>query len=96
MVRLLTDRLGLKPLEVTELEAFDWPGRASHFPEGPAWIPWASREVQLPSQELPQRYFMSVFDLSEWSAADVDPTEDGELEDGSLEDGASSVNDGSE
>ena len=74
VVRLLTERLEMEPVEVTELEAFDWPGRASHFPEGPAWIPWASREVQLPSQEMPQRYFMSVFDLSEWSAVETAET----------------------
>jgi hypothetical protein len=67
VVRLLTDKLGVEPTETLELEAFDWPGRERQFPEGPAWIPWASREVQLPTQEMPRRYFMAVFDLSTWT-----------------------------
>ena len=67
VVRVLTDKLRLKPVETVELEAFNWPGRATQFPEGPAWIPWASREVQLPTQEMPRRYFMAVFDLDQWS-----------------------------
>ena len=67
VVRVLTDKLGIEPTETVELEAFDWPGRERQFPQGPAWIPWASREVQLPTQEMPRRYFMAVFDLSEWA-----------------------------
>lgn len=66
VVRLLSDKLHVEPTETVELEAFDWPGRERQFPEGPAWIPWASREVQLPTQEMPRRYFMAVFDLSTW------------------------------
>ncbi len=69
VVRVLTDKLGVEPTETLELEAFDWPGRERQFPEGPAWIPWASREVQLPTREMPRRYFMAVFDLSTWQQA---------------------------
>ena len=71
VVRVLTEKLGVEPTETVELEAFDWPGRERQFPEGPAWIPWASREVQLPIQEMPRRYFMAVFDLSDWQPAAV-------------------------
>ena len=76
VVRLLTDRLGVQPEEVTELKAFDWPGRANQFPEGPAWIPWASREVQLPTERMPQHYFMSIFDLTQWAPANPTATDD--------------------
>ena len=75
VVRVLTDKLGVEPTETVELEAFDWPGRERQFPEGPAWIPWASREVQLPTQEMPRRYFMAVFDLSQWSAPSIGSAE---------------------
>ena len=40
-----------------------------HFPVGPAWIPWASQEVQKPIQDMPDRYFMAIFDLYEWKDA---------------------------
>ncbi len=69
VVRELTERFGVAPLETVEQEAFEWPGKARSFPVGPAWIPWASREVQLPTQEMPRRYFMAVFDLNDWAAA---------------------------
>lgn len=82
VVRLLTEQLGVQPTEMVELEAFDWPGRAGRFPDGPAWIPWASREVQLPTQEMPRRYFMSVFDLHQriQSADPTKPAEEGASE----------------
>ena len=51
--------------EHTEQSAFEWPGKRRHFPVGPAWIPWASQEVSLPTPDLPSRYFMAVFDLGE-------------------------------
>ena len=53
---------------VSEQEAFDWPGRDSQFPVGPAWIPWASQEVQKPVQDMPKKYVMAVFDLHQWKA----------------------------
>jgi hypothetical protein len=65
-VRRLTQRLGIEPVEIVEQEAFTWPGRDLQFPKGPAWIPWASQEVQLPVPEVPRRYFMSIYDLSTW------------------------------
>jgi hypothetical protein len=74
-VRVLTEKLELEPTETLELEAFDWPGRERQFPEGPAWIPWASREVQLPTPEMPRRYFMAVFDLSDWQPPASSPSE---------------------
>ena len=66
-VRLLTERLGVVPDEQVEQEAFDWPGK--DVPAGPAWVPWASQEVPLPTQDMPSRYFMSVFDLEAWRQA---------------------------
>lgn len=84
-VRLVSERLGLAPRELTEHEAYDWPGKEASFAEGPAWIPWSSREVHLPVERMPGSYFMSVFDLQEWrdqrgaapEAADVAPSDDG-------------------
>ncbi len=67
VVRALTERFGVAPVETVEQEAFEWPGKARMFPVGPAWIPWASREVQLPTPEMPRRYFMAVFDLAGWA-----------------------------
>ena len=67
VVRALAERLGQEPVELTEHEAFDWPGKERQFPAGPAWIPWSSREVHLPSERMPSRYFMAVFDLQTWA-----------------------------
>ncbi len=64
-VRKVSERLGLEPLLLTEQAAFEWPGKRRDFPVGPAWIPWASQEVPLPTPEMPSRYFMAVFDLGE-------------------------------
>jgi len=75
VVRVLAEKLKIEPTETLELEAFDWPGRERQFPEGPAWIPWASREVQLPTPEMPRRYFMAVFDLSDWQPPAPSPSE---------------------
>jgi hypothetical protein len=38
---------------------------------GPAWIPWASQEVQKPVQDMPTQYEMAIFDLYQWK----NPTE---------------------
>ena len=51
---------------IVEQQAFNWPGKRRNFPVGPAWIPWASQEVQKPIQDMPDRYFMAIFDLYEW------------------------------
>ena len=67
VVRNLTDVLGLEPDKVIEQEAFEWPGKTEQFPVGPAWIPWASQEVQKPVQDMPRRYEMAIFDLSQWN-----------------------------
>jgi len=66
LVRKLEELLGVTPKEIVEQKAFDWPGKRRHFPVGPAWIPWASQEVQKPIQDMPDRYFMAIFDLYEW------------------------------
>ena len=69
IVRKLEERLGIEAKELIEQQAFDWPGKRRHFPVGPAWIPWASQEVQKPIQDMPDRYFMAIFDLYEWKEA---------------------------
>lgn len=66
VVRNLSEVLDVEPEKVIEQEAFEWPGKAEQFPVGPAWIPWASQEVQKPVQDMPRRYEMAIFDLAEW------------------------------
>jgi len=66
VVKALAVRLGVEPVEMTEISAFDWPGKRRNFPVGPAWVPWASQEVQLPTEQMPVRYQMAVFDLEKW------------------------------
>jgi hypothetical protein len=61
-----SDEQGSAMYIVTEQESFDWPGRDSQFPVGPACIPWASQEVQKPVQDMPKKYYMAVFDLYKW------------------------------
>jgi len=68
ILRRLEHKLGLEALKIVEQEAFEWPGKQEQFPVGPAWIPWASQEVQKPVQDMPRKYEMAVFDLREWSA----------------------------
>ena len=51
-----SETLGLNYEEVVEQESFCWPGKTSQFPVGPAWIPWASQEVQRPVQDMPSSY----------------------------------------
>ena len=72
VVDRLSAVLGIAPTEMVEQQAFDWPGKARSFPAGPAWLPWASQEVQLPIPQLPRRYFMSVFDLEGWTAGSAE------------------------
>ncbi|MFT5679847.1 MAG: hypothetical protein ACI8RZ_000752 [Myxococcota bacterium] len=72
VVRRLSERLGIDPEQHTEQVAFEWPGKRRHFPVGPAWIPWASQEVSLPTPDLPSRYLMAVFDLGERHQPEVD------------------------
>ena len=69
IVRKLEERLGIEAKQLIEQQAFDWPGKRRNFPVGPAWIPWASQEVQKPIQDMPDRYFMAIFDLYEWKEA---------------------------
>ena len=66
VVRNLESTLGLEATKVIEQEAFEWPGKTEQFPVGPAWIPWASQEVQKPVQDMPRLYEMAIFDLREW------------------------------
>ena len=63
VVRKLQETLGIEPERIIEQEAHDWPGKSKNFPVGPAWIPWASQEVQKPTQDMPTKYEMAVFDL---------------------------------
>ena len=67
IVRRLSEKLGMEPERIIEQEAFEWPGKRRHFAVGPAWIPWASQEVQKPVQDMPMRYEMAIFDLYEWN-----------------------------
>ncbi len=66
VLRQLTEKLGIEALELVEQEAFEWPGKSRNFPVGPAWVPWASQEVQKPIQDMPDKYLMAVFDLYSW------------------------------
>ena len=66
VVRRLSERFNLEPKREIEQEAFEWPGKTRHFAVGPAWIPWASQEVQKPVQDMPRRYEMAIFDLHQW------------------------------
>ncbi len=64
VVRALAERLGIEPARHVDQEARDWPGRRRSFPVNGAWVPWASQEVQLPAEEMPDRFGMAVFDLA--------------------------------
>ncbi len=63
-VQRLAAGLGLKPDEVVEHAWVDYPGNQYNVPGGPVYIPWTAEEVALPYQEMPRRYYMSIFDLS--------------------------------
>lgn len=64
VVRQLALLLEQEPEEHVELQWFDYPGNAYTVPDGPVYVPWSSQEVNLPDREMPERYFMAVFDLS--------------------------------
>ena len=70
IVRRLEERLEVPPERIIEQEAFEWPGKREQYPVGPAWIPWASQEVQKRVEDMPQRYEMAIFDLANWSTED--------------------------
>ena len=72
VVRRLSETLEINYEEVVEQESFEWPGKTSQFPVGPAWIPWASQEVQRPVQDMPSSYFMAIFDLQDLKNDDID------------------------
>ncbi len=74
VVKELERVLGIEATEHLEQRAFDWPGKERSFPAGPAWVPWGSQEVQLPTEEMPDRYVMAVFDLEEWTPRPDDGT----------------------
>ena len=69
VLRRLEEKLGITAERTIEQEAFEWPGRREQFPVGPAWIPWASQEVQKPVQDMPRKYEMAIFDLSTWEVS---------------------------
>ena len=56
--------LGVSPREVVEHRWRDYPGNEYTVPDGPVYVPWASQEVNRPDQEMPNRYFMAIFDLT--------------------------------
>lgn len=64
VVRRLEQKLELPPTELVEMAWFDYPGNEFKVPDGPVYVPWSSHEVSLPDQEMPNRYFMAVFDLA--------------------------------
>ena len=80
VVRRLSMVLGMYPEEVTELEWVDYPGNPYALPDsskaalgfgssalrldGPLRVAWSSYEIVLPDEQMPSRFFMSVFDLS--------------------------------
>lgn len=72
-VRKLEEHLGIEALEEVEIASFDWPGKQRYFPAGPAWVPWASHEVSMPTPDMPSQYFMSIFDLGEPSIPPEEP-----------------------
>ena len=62
VVRRLSGVLGVFPEEVVELQYVDYPGNPYHD-WGPVRVPWSSYEVVLPDRQMPNRFFMSIFDL---------------------------------
>ncbi len=62
-VRKMAYWLNQEPIEVVEHKWFDYPGNQFDVPNGPVYIPWASTEVNLPDSDMPNRYFMAIFDL---------------------------------
>ena len=66
VVRRFEEFLNIESEQHIDQENFEWPGKTRQFPVGPAWVPWASQEVQRPVQDMPDRYFMAIFDLYSW------------------------------
>lgn len=64
VVRRLSSVLGVFPEEVIELAWIDYPGNPYDKAWGPVRVAWSSYEVLLPDEEMPNRFFMSIFDLS--------------------------------
>ena len=75
VVRRFSEILQIDYLEIIEQESFEWPGKTSQFPVGPAWIPWASQEVQRPVQDMPSSYFMAIFDLRDLDSKQMNKEE---------------------
>jgi len=66
VVRRLEKRLGVEAVQVVEHEWFDYPGNEYKVPGGPVYLPWTSQQVNLPDRDRPSRYFMAIFELSEF------------------------------
>ena len=73
VVRRMEQRFGLTSEQVVEQEWFDYPGNRYTVPDGPVYIPWSSNEVNLPDRNMPNQYFMAIFDLSEFLDAYTGP-----------------------
>jgi len=66
VVRRLEQRIGVSAEQVVEQAWFDYPGNRYTVPDGPVYIPWSSNEVNLPDRNMPNQYFMAIFDLKEF------------------------------
>lgn len=62
-VQELEDLLGQDAQEMVEIQWMDYPGNRYTVPDGPVYVPWSSQEVSLSDKQMPNRYFMAVFDL---------------------------------
>ena len=62
-VRRLAAGLGLEPEEVVEHTWVDYPGNQYKVPDGPVYVPWTAEEIHLPDQQMPQKLYMTIFDL---------------------------------
>ena len=88
-------RLGIAGEEQSELLGKEWPGMRESYPvcerEGevrvPAWMPWASKEVQLQACAMPLEYKMHVFDLQAWRDQLGPDSPDGNVDQGQPGDG---------
>jgi hypothetical protein len=65
VLRRLALALGVLPVEVIELEFLDYPGNPYDKVGGgrPVRVSWSSYEVEMPDRQMPDRFFMAVFDL---------------------------------
>ena len=64
-LRRMSLALGVLPVEVIELQFLDYPGNPYDKAGGgrPVRVPWSSYEVEMPDRQMPDRFFMAVFDL---------------------------------